>query len=534
MKHQTLHIYTRVSTQTQQDKGTSLDSQKALGIKKAQELGLDYKIWNEGGASSNYEDFKNRPVLCDLIEEIEHGNIQYLWVYNNDRLSRNEITAQTIRVTLQKNSVVLYTQDGKFDLNNPQDQFIKTIFDGLAQLDNAMRTNRTRLGKLSRVKNGFWHGGPPPYGFAINDKKLILEPNEAKWVKRIYEWYATNKSIEWIKRELDKNGVLPRRKKNTWTLGSIRNILSNTHAIGKYNYTDSKTEETVECSCPSIISQSLWKTCKEKREITLQRRGQKNRTKRFYLLRDLLYCGHCGSHMSGRIKEKKNEYLYYCPHKERQWVKAAPTQSEKWKRNTGCSMNRSINIKETDKVVVKEMYKLFGHPKRIMSFVNKKREELKSTYKNIEQDRKKIELRIKKHKQEISSIVDAIAKIETEILLKKQDLEIGQSIIKNLKEILNDQKQHIEQLTIQLNQLHDNPFLDDKEFYWPSIPKEFMSSYFSKDFTSVKPYLEKFIKRIDVNYDQDAKEHELIIHFQTPLVDDIHEKRISLKKKTNA
>ncbi len=59
---ETLHIYTRVSTLAQQEGGTALDTQRDMGIKKAQELGFDYEVWNEGGASSNYETLENRPV----------------------------------------------------------------------------------------------------------------------------------------------------------------------------------------------------------------------------------------------------------------------------------------------------------------------------------------------------------------------------------------------------------------------------------------------------------------------------------------
>ena len=51
----TLHIYTRVSTLAQADKGTSLDSQLELGIQRAQELGFGYEHWNEGGKSSHHE-----------------------------------------------------------------------------------------------------------------------------------------------------------------------------------------------------------------------------------------------------------------------------------------------------------------------------------------------------------------------------------------------------------------------------------------------------------------------------------------------
>ena len=66
MSLETLHIYTRVSTQTQQDEGTSLETQKDMGIQKAKDLGFKHKVWNEGGASSHYEDLDNRPVLMSL------------------------------------------------------------------------------------------------------------------------------------------------------------------------------------------------------------------------------------------------------------------------------------------------------------------------------------------------------------------------------------------------------------------------------------------------------------------------------------
>ena len=78
-----LHIYTRVSTIIQEEEGTSLQTQKELGIKKSKELGFDYKVWNEGGKSSRYEDLDNRPELRKLLLEIDDGGLEHLWVYNN-------------------------------------------------------------------------------------------------------------------------------------------------------------------------------------------------------------------------------------------------------------------------------------------------------------------------------------------------------------------------------------------------------------------------------------------------------------------
>ena len=43
---ETLHIYTRVSSDIQESDGMGLDVQKEYGIKKSVKLGFKYKVWN--------------------------------------------------------------------------------------------------------------------------------------------------------------------------------------------------------------------------------------------------------------------------------------------------------------------------------------------------------------------------------------------------------------------------------------------------------------------------------------------------------
>lgn len=86
-----LHIYVRVSTVAQEN-ATSIETQQELGIAQAKSLGCDYQIWNEGGQSSSGDDLSNRPILLGLLEEVDKGNVAKLFVFNTDRLSRNEET----------------------------------------------------------------------------------------------------------------------------------------------------------------------------------------------------------------------------------------------------------------------------------------------------------------------------------------------------------------------------------------------------------------------------------------------------------
>lgn len=210
----------------------SLDIQKEIGIARAKQLGFEYRLWNEGGRSSNHEEIDKRPVLSQLFNEIKTGAVKHLFVYDQSRLSRNDHVSSIFRVECNKQGVTLYNKEGKYDLGNPHDQFLKQILDAVGQFDNAQRAERTRLGKLARIRQGFWMGGPPAYGYDLIDRKLVINESEAKWVRFIFEQYANKVPLIDVKIELDTNGVTPRRKKGTWAMGSLQALLRNTHYIG--------------------------------------------------------------------------------------------------------------------------------------------------------------------------------------------------------------------------------------------------------------------------------------------------------------
>jgi len=71
------HIYSRVSTRSQLE-GDCIKVQKDLGIKKATDLGMSYKIWYKENASSNHETFHNRPIMRDLLFTVERGEIKHI------------------------------------------------------------------------------------------------------------------------------------------------------------------------------------------------------------------------------------------------------------------------------------------------------------------------------------------------------------------------------------------------------------------------------------------------------------------------
>jgi DNA invertase Pin-like site-specific DNA recombinase len=346
----TLHIYTRVSSVIQQEEGTSLENQKQLGIKKAGELGFDYRLWNEGGQSSFFDDLNNRPVLVSLLALIESGSVKHLFVYNADRLSRNQQTWAVIRYKLLAHGVTLHTVSGQMKLKNPVDDLMLGILSEISQYDNRIRSERSRMGKFQKIQQGNWKGGPPPFGYRLTNKQLTIDPFESEWIQKIYDWYCHGVAVKEIQSRLSRQGVMTRRGNAQWSLGSIQLILRNPVYVGYFDYTDKMLGETVRIQTPPIIDPHLFQIAQDKRRATREHKNLVNSSKHFYLLRGVLVCGHCGTPMGGRTHKAGHQHVYYCVQRERTW-KTRDDDHPKWKRGIGCSMVRSINIKKTDQLV---------------------------------------------------------------------------------------------------------------------------------------------------------------------------------------
>ena len=346
----TLHIYTRVSTMAQADNNTSLGTQLELGIQRARELGFDFNHWNEGGRSSHHEDIEGRPILFRLFQAIKAGEVKHLWVYDQSRLSRNDQVASIFRYQCNKQGVRIYTKDGQFNLSSPQDNFLKQLLDATAEFDNALRAERTRIGKLARVKSGQWHGGPPPYGYRVTSKRLEINPRESHWVMEIFNQFLQGVSLADIKLHLEFNRVAPRRGKPQWSIGSLRALLGNTHYRGEYYFKDKRYPDSISVECPRILDDVIWNAAQHRKKVVSNQTRADNTLKHFYLLRGLLFCGHCGLLIAGRINQFKRESLYYCPCKSRLWAKIGFSEKP-WERGNGCGLARSLNIQRTDDLV---------------------------------------------------------------------------------------------------------------------------------------------------------------------------------------
>jgi DNA invertase Pin-like site-specific DNA recombinase len=512
----------------QANEGTSLTTQYQLGVKKAKQLGFNPNHWDEGGKSSHHEDINGRPILLKLYEAMKRGEVKHLWVYDQSRLSRNDQVASIFRYECIKQGVTLYTKDGQFNLSNPQDKLMKMILDGMGEFENSIRAERTRLGKLNRAREGFWFGGPPPFGYKLVDKKLVLNKEESVWVKKIFSETSKGASTLEVKKLLDSNGVLPRRRASTWSIGSIQALLKNTHYKGSYHFHDKKSDEKIETECPAIVDITTWTSVQKLKARKTSRVSQQNRTKQFYLLRDLMVCGHCGRLMSARRKIGKNEQLYYCPNKERDWVENGGSKTP-WKRGEGCGMSRSLNIPETDKLVWDSVIDVHKKSSILKEEVKWKiLEESGVPLAKSEAELKTIERQIKHQQKVLVQTKESQAELLLNHASGKIKTEIYNLALKRSNEEIHNLEVKIANLQLQLKGVNESR----KWVNWLQDFGQFLDRKKELGEEEKKQYLTGLIEVIKVKYDDKQNKHELSIQFQLPIVGDgIQWKNLANKKE---
>ncbi len=507
-----LHIYTRVSTTSQKDDGTSLDNQRKLGEKKAKSLGMIPILHNEESASSSFDNFDNRPVLFQLLRKIEDGEVKNLYVYNSDRLSRNTITWGIIRQKL-KGKTILYTETGKVDLDNKTEDFMFGILSEVSVYENNLRKERLYEGRRIKARQGFWYGGPTPFGYKTNkNKKLILDKNEHPWVVKMFEWYSEGLSPKKIKHKLDGN--IPTRRGNLlWSYGSVESVLTNTHHNGYYVCYGEHIK------CPRGVDEILYEKVQKRRKRTVRTtlNGDNKWKDESTNIRNLLVCGHCNNEMGGRTRQYKDKEkrVYQCVRHNKKWKEVS--NNEPWKRQKYCSNNVSIDsnriedgVWETLLGIMKESYQIKEE------FKEKQLSNRKKSNRQRDKDLKELLIKKEKIKDKIKDVEETIIKLDIErVGSREKESMIVKKI--DLLQIKHDE------FTTQLNDIEiEITSLKNKDLWvdWVNDYDRFINESIGSPRKEKIELMRKYIKNIKVLFDPETRLHQMDLELRLNLIND--------------
>ena len=512
-----LYIYVRVSSDQQYEEGHGLDNQKELGLQVSKQMGRKPIILDEGSQSSSDEDLTSRPILMELLNGIEDGTIKHVWTYHTDRLSRNRSVSFRIQTSMMKNEVTLYTGQGqKYVMSDPQDVFMSNLFLSMSELDQTLRTQRLRRGRLSSVKQGGWKGGPPPFGYKLENKRLIPNPETVPHLTLIYTLYSEGKTLGDITSTLLSKGILTPRGNVLWNENSVLKVLQNTHYEGYYYYTDKSLNETVRVEVPPIMDPSLILTVRERLN---KRVKTSNNKKRETLLQGLLFCSHCGSRYGQRTQKNPEYDSYFCRgNTERK--RTLEGQDKLVCTNSSGVRTKSVNKNKTDQLIWETVLQTLRN-----SFTFKERYKNdslseKETHSDFEKRQKTLTKKLKLDREKLKRLNDGRNQLLVDNLLnpdKPENLDLRKKLDETELELTTS-------IQRTLSLIKDN--LDNRKWVdWVSDFKTYIDDLLDNKDMDEKTIVERrnllsgIIEGIYVST-LNNEEHELKVVFRLPYVDD--------------
>ena len=186
----------------------------------------------------------DRPAVQRLLRDIEAGLIDVVVVYKIDRLTRSLADFAKLVEIFDAKSVSFVAVTQQFNTTTSMGRLTLNVLLSFAQFERELASERVRDKVAASRKKGKWTGGSVPLGYVSKDKKLVVNPTEAKTVQLIFSRYLTLKSLQKVVDELNAKGIVTKKRVNSgrqpggvpFTYGSLAYLLKNGTYLGETGY----------------------------------------------------------------------------------------------------------------------------------------------------------------------------------------------------------------------------------------------------------------------------------------------------------
>ena len=306
-------IYARYSSERQSEQ--SIEGQLRVCNEFAEHNGLrivgTYIDRAMTGTNDHRAEFQRMLSDSDRPQEWE-----IVLVYALDRFGRNSVEIAINKQRLHKNGKILISATQRTSQNIDGSQnldgiILENVMIGLAEYYSAELSQKIRRGQNESREKGNFVGGGIAYGFKVENKKVLINEDEAQAVRYIFQQYASGKVAREIISVLHERGLTHRGK--PFNNNAIYRILGNQRYIGIFYHKGKKYANTF----PPNIAEDLFNTVQKMLE---QNKLGSHSKDTHFLLKGKLYCGICGKKMngeSGTSQTGKTNYYYKCATKKR-------------------------------------------------------------------------------------------------------------------------------------------------------------------------------------------------------------------------
>ena len=429
-------IYCRVSTEEQSENGYSIDEQERLLEEWCKKMGyVIYKCYSDRGISG--KNIKDRPALKELLSDAKEGKFDMVISWKINRVSRKLEDVLKIVSLLEKNNITFKSYSEPFETDTPAGRMQFQMMALIGEFERGTIAQNVKMGMIAKAKSGNWCGGRVlGYDLVPNNSpeeekkgknKLEINEKEAEIVRFIFNEYSKGKGYKAITNQINKLGYKT-KKGNNFSVGSIRDILTNPVYIGeiRYNVRQNWSEKRrrninpnpirVKGKHEAIIDRELW----DKVQLILE--SKKGKPSRIYdgeyPLTGILRCPKCGAGMvisrttNTLADGTKKRIAYYC--------------CGNWKnKGTSVCNSNTIRVDKANEYVFKKIEELVSNEamiKAVVKNINKERKDKVKPAKRLLGDIDKELEKLDKRKRKIFEAYEDDILTKEEFQTRKNEL----------------------------------------------------------------------------------------------------------------
>lgn len=271
------------------------------------------------GTKDNRENFQR------LLLDCRAGMVDMVIAKSISRFARNTVTLlETVR-ELKGLGVDVYFEEQNIHTMSADGELMLTILASYAQEESLSASENQKW----RIRRNFESGMPwngTMLGYRYDKGTLVIVPEEAKTVKRIFGEYLSGLGLTAIAKQLNADGI-PTRFGNAWGKSSVLAVLRNYAYTGnlllqKSRRTDHLTKRDVpncgelpqyhvENSHEAIIDVDTFLAVQNEIRRRAEKHTHPGARKQTYPFTGVIECGCCGKHY--RRKVTRARAVWICP-----------------------------------------------------------------------------------------------------------------------------------------------------------------------------------------------------------------------------
>ncbi|BAQ16684.1 MULTISPECIES: recombinase family protein [Methyloceanibacter] len=299
--------------------------------------------YDDGGYSGGTMD---RPALKRLLDDIAAGKVDIVVVYKIDRLTRSLFDFAKIVEAFDTHSVSFVSVTQAFNTTTSMGRLTLNVLLSFAQFEREVTSERIRDKIAASKKKGMWMGGAVPLGYDAVDRKLKINAEEAKTVRRLFALYLELGSVRNLLEETRRLGLKTKIRGLTdgrrtggsaFSRGHLYRILSSPIYIGRIPHRQTSYDGEHE----AIIGAETWEKVQAKLKVNAGRQRGRTSSKHPSLLAGLLFTAEGVPFTPSHAVNHGRRYRYYverslvAPKAEKQEVDRQGNRSEAGLRAKG-------------------------------------------------------------------------------------------------------------------------------------------------------------------------------------------------------